>query len=166
MKFDCYKWFLGNIFISAGVKGGDIMPILSRGRSRKRVTKAETGKWGVSGRFGRGKSRWQGLAWFSACGGREGQKTGRGELTRLLWRGRSEHYPTRSVASTWFCYKCTECYSYTNCTKGACGKEEEVFFLFFLLDEGLLQGGGVGYSCTRCYSCTICTKCVIKSLFL
>ena len=33
-------------------------------------------------------------------------------------------------------------------------REEEVSFLFFLLDEGLVHGGGVCYRCTRCYSCT------------
>lgn len=45
-------------------------------------------------------------------------------------------------------------------------REEEVSFLFFLLDEGLVQRGGVCYKCTRCYNCTICTKCAIKPLFL
>lgn len=41
--------------------------------------------------------------------------------------------PTLVVALMWCCYKCTKCYSYT-ITPGDVQREEEVSFLFFLLD--------------------------------
>lgn len=47
--------------ILAGVEGGDIMRLLSRGGARERATKTGMGKWGDLRRFGEGKIWQQGL---------------------------------------------------------------------------------------------------------
>ena len=65
-------------FISAGVKGGDIMTILSRGGSQESATKAGMGKRGVFGRFGGGKNGRRGVVGFLAQNRMEGQNKGQG----------------------------------------------------------------------------------------
>ena len=126
------------------------------------MTKAETGKRGYFGRFGRGKSGWQGFAGFPAQGGREGQKTGRGGLTGLfLAKGRAA-LPYPRCYSILGLFQMHQALQLHQLHQGMCREKKKYPFFSFLLMKGLVQGGGVGYSCTKCYNCTICTKMVVE----
>lgn len=146
-------------FHFGGGRGGDIMPVLSRGGARERATKAGMGKRGDLRRFGGGKIGQRGLGGIFTQNRMEGQKTGRGGLAGLL-------SADEIGAGTPLPSLLRQCGFVTNAPSITVAplaprvwreKKKYPFFSFFLM-RGLVQGGEVCYKCTKRYGCTICTK--------
>ncbi len=149
-KFSCKVSFENGLleadfrknFHLAGVTGGDIMWILSRGNGCERATKAGIGKRGVFGRFDGGK---RGIKQSLLA------KSRRSVRGKALFRAfghvlRQDVLPCPIGANRPCCYRCTKVYGCTICTRQCREKKKYSFFSFFYGQYGcggLVQRGGV-----------------------